>query len=91
MGNKEVKLEVLIEVDSEEEELKEDSSSTDDILDYSSEANDHIFTRAYEVITENDDLLTALDKLEQHIVEGSDRLAEENGQKEPNEQKEKIR
>ena len=90
--NKEVKLDVVFEVDSEEESQKEDSNGDkEDILDYSSETNNEILTRAYEVITENDDLLTALDKLEHHITEGSDPLAEEKGQIEkPKEKKEKI-
>ena len=82
--DKEIKLEVLFEVGSveeaEEEEQKDRDKFTADeseSFDYSSEANNEILTKAYKVINENDDLLTALDKLEHHIEEGSDPLAGE--------------
>ena len=88
--DKEIKLEVLFEVGSEEEGEEEEehkdrdkfAADESEPFDYSSEANNEILTKAYKVINENDDLLTALDKLEHHIEEGSDPLAEETQQKE---------
>ena len=82
--DKEIKLEVLFEVgsveeggDEEQKDREKFAADESESFDYSSEANNEILTKAYKVINENDDLLTALDKLEHHIEEGSDPLAEE--------------
>ena len=87
--DKEIKLEVLFELgsveeggDEEQKDREKFAAAESESFDYSSEANNEILTKAYKVINENDDLLTALDKLEYHIEEGSDPLAEEAGQKE---------
>ena len=87
--DKEIKLEVLFEVgsveeggDEEQKDREKFAADESESFDYSSKANDEILTKAYKVINENDDLLTALDKLEHHIEEESDPLAEEAGQKE---------
>ena len=87
--DKEIKLEVLFEVgsveeggDEEQKDREKFAADESESFDYSSEANNEILTQAYKVINENDDLLTALDKLEHHTEERSDPLAEEAGQKE---------
>ncbi len=41
--------------------------------------NNEILTMAYNIITENDDLLTALDKLEYHVENGTNPLESDNG------------
>ena len=88
-GGVEIAIEVENNHNHDDDKLPGNKSEKLEDEDFSTEVNDEILNRAYEVITENDDLLTALDKLEFHVNGGTDPLKEDKHESSHNEQEKK--